>query len=63
MGRHPRGSMGGFGGPGGVCGGDAPLLGVGLCSPEGLEVRLGRNGAILGNFGGSLGSMEVIGGH
>ena len=34
-----------------------------LRKEQGLEVRLGRNGAILGNFGGSLGSLEAIGGH
>ena len=34
-----------------------------LRKEQGLEVRLGRNGAIWGNFGGSLGSLEVIGGH
>ena len=33
-----------------------------LRKEQGLEVRLGRNRAILGNFGGSLGSLEAIAG-
>ena len=57
------GVYGGIWGSMGGNGGDAPLLGVALCSPEGLEVKLGQNEAILGNFGGSLGSLEVNGGH
>ena len=61
--------MGGFGGPGGDMGGMPPYYKfdyAALRKEQGLEVRLGQNGAILGNFGGHWGhwrSLEAIGRH